>query len=259
MISIQFPASARAHETRVSARRVLDVIIATTASALFFPIMILIALAMLIDSGRPVFFKQVRLGRGGGHFRIYKFRKFYKGCGTAGGPLTLKNDARLTRIGRFLRKTKFDELPQLWNVLKGDMAVVGPRPESLDFADCFAGAYLTVLDYKPGILGPSQVFFRDEDSLYPEDSDPKRFYRDVLFPLKARTDLAYFPYRTIFSDIRWIIRGVLAVLCWRSSPPPRTPTGRELEDWIKRKIESTRVLRLPLSASNRTSKQLEGS
>jgi lipopolysaccharide/colanic/teichoic acid biosynthesis glycosyltransferase len=232
MTSIQFSASAQAHETRVSASRILDLIIATTALALSCPIMLWAALAIWIDSGRPILFSQVRLGRRGQHFRIYKFRKFYKESGAAGGPLTMKNDARMTRTGRLLRKTKFDELPQLWNVLKGDMSIVGPRPESLAFSDCFTGAYVKVLHYKPGIFGPSQVFFRDEDSLYPENSDPKGFYRDVLFPLKANIDLAYFPHRTIFSDIGWIIRGVLAVCGCRSLPPPGVPAGSNPEDWI---------------------------
>jgi lipopolysaccharide/colanic/teichoic acid biosynthesis glycosyltransferase len=225
MTSIQFPRLTRSLETRVSASRLLDLIIATTALAIFSPIMILAALAIWFDSGRPIFFSQVRLGRQGRRFRIYKFRKFCNESAAAGSPLTMKNDARMTRPGRLLRKMKFDELPQLWNVLKGDMSIVGPRPESLDFADCFTGAYLRVLNYLPGIFGPSQVFFRNEDSFFPDDSDPARFYRDVLFPLKANIDLAYFPHRTIFSDIGWTMRGVLAVFGCRSLPPPGVPTG----------------------------------
>lgn len=211
------PGSLAENPTAICTRRVLDLLIAGTALVLVGPIMILVAIATWIDSGRPIFFSQVRVGEMGRHFRMYKFRKFHKQCRTIDCPLTIKADRRLTRLGNFLAQTKLDELPQLWNILKGDMSVVGPRPESLDLADCFAGFYRRVLDYKPGIFGPNQLFFRDEALLYPETSDPEEFYRRVLFPLKARIDLAYFPYRTVWSDIGWIVFGLLAVLGWRSA------------------------------------------
>jgi lipopolysaccharide/colanic/teichoic acid biosynthesis glycosyltransferase len=194
--------------------RVFDLVIAIAGLVLLGPLMMLIALAVLIESGAPVFFAQTRLGLGGRHFRIYKFRKFHNDIGKTGCPLTMKNDARLSRVGRVLARTKLDELPQLYNVLKGDMAVVGPRPESLDFADCFTGSHRRILDYKPGIFGPSQVAFRDECSFFPADADPTRFYRDVLFQLKAAADLSYYPQRTLLSDLKWILRGVLAIAGW---------------------------------------------
>jgi lipopolysaccharide/colanic/teichoic acid biosynthesis glycosyltransferase len=194
--------------------RILDFVIAAGGLVVFAPLMMLIAVAVLIESSGPVFFAQTRLGLRGRHFRIYKFRKFHNDIGKTGCPLTVKNDARLSRVGRFLARTKLDELPQLYNVLKGDMAIVGPRPESLDFADCFTGSRRKILDYKPGIFGPSQVAFRDECSFFPVDADPTRFYREVLFPLKAGADLSYYPNRTLSSDLKWIIRGVLAIAGW---------------------------------------------
>jgi lipopolysaccharide/colanic/teichoic acid biosynthesis glycosyltransferase len=168
-------------------------------------------LAICIETGRPIFYSQTRIGRGGGRFRIHKFRKFYKDIGT-GSPLTVDHDPRMTPLGRFLALTKLDELPQLWNVVLGDMSIVGPRPECVDFVDCFTGSYLKVLDHAPGIFGPSQFAFRDERSLYPTNADPIQFYRRVLFPMKASIDLAYFPNRTFVSDITWVIRGVFAVI-----------------------------------------------
>jgi lipopolysaccharide/colanic/teichoic acid biosynthesis glycosyltransferase len=204
-------ANRAAQKTTISARRILDLIIASTGLVLLGLIMMLVCVAIWIDSGRPIFFSQVRLGQSGRQFRIYKFRKFQKESGKAGSGVTIKDDGRLTRLGRFLGRTKLDELPQLWNILKGDMTAVGPRPESLVFADCFTRAYLGVLEHKPGIFGPNQFYFRDEGSLYPDASDSERFYREVLFPLKASIDLAYFPRRTIPADIGWIIRGVLVV------------------------------------------------
>jgi lipopolysaccharide/colanic/teichoic acid biosynthesis glycosyltransferase len=105
-----------------------------------------------------------------------------------------------------------DELPQLWNVLKGDMALVGPRPESLSFADCFRDGYEAVLQYKPGLFGPAQIIFRHEAHFYPRDVEPIVFYKEVLFPAKARIDLSYYARRTILSDTALIFRGVFIVL-----------------------------------------------
>lgn len=133
--------------------------------------MVLIAIAIAIESGRPVLFAQFRVGRDGRPFRMLKFRKFHRSC-HRGPPLTLADDDRMTVIGRILRGTKLDELPQFWNVLAGDMSIVGPRPEAMAFADCFAGDLARILAHKPGILGPSQVIFRNECALYPLDSDP---------------------------------------------------------------------------------------
>jgi lipopolysaccharide/colanic/teichoic acid biosynthesis glycosyltransferase len=209
----------KAHQTAISPSRILDLVIAAAGLALLCPVMLVIALAIGIESGRPIFFSQIRLGLGGQHFWIHKFRKFHKESGAAGCPLTTKDDPRMSRIGWLLARTKLDELPQLWNVLRGDMAIVGPRPESTAFADCFTDSHRTVLDYKPGIFGPSQAAFRDECALFPVNADPAQFYRDVLFPLKARTDLSYYPGRTVASDLGWIIRGVLAVAGWSVQLP----------------------------------------
>ncbi|TIM37066.1 MAG: sugar transferase [Mesorhizobium sp.] len=204
------------------ARRAIDLVIATAAAIVFAPLMLVIALALLLDGGRPIFFSQTRVGAGGQPFRIYKFRKFAVRCDPDGLALTMAGDSRLTTIGRFLALTKFDELPQLWNVFRGEMAIVGPRPESLVFADCFRGGFEAVLRYKPGLLGPAQVLFRHEANLYPRSADPLLFYREVLFPAKARIDLSYYPQRTIGADIMWMMRSFLAVV-GLVSPPPINP------------------------------------
>jgi lipopolysaccharide/colanic/teichoic acid biosynthesis glycosyltransferase len=173
--------------------------------------MVAIAVMIVIEDGGPVFFEQTRLGFDGRPFGMYKFRKFKSDCGTSGAPLTVEGDSRMTRIGRFLAATKLDELPQLWNILKGDMAVVGPRPESMVFADCFKNGYEEILQHKPGLVGPSQVVFRHEAKLYPADEDPSIFYRRVLFPAKAVLDLAYFKRRTIGSDLRLMAQSALTI------------------------------------------------
>jgi lipopolysaccharide/colanic/teichoic acid biosynthesis glycosyltransferase len=200
------------------ALRGFDVIVAGIALIMFAPVMFLIAVAVYLEGERPIFFAQRRLGINGLPFSMYKFRKFHANCGTSGAPLTVDCDSRLTGIGKVLAATKLDELPQLWNVLKGDMAIVGPRPESMAFADCFRDGYEEVLQYKPGLVGPSQVVFRHEAKLYPGGEDPSVFYRRVLFPAKASLDLAYFRRRTIGSDFTLMLQSALAILnIWPSS------------------------------------------
>ncbi|MER9712394.1 sugar transferase [Mesorhizobium sp. M0174] len=201
--------SSAAHGT---VRRAIDLVIAAAAAIVFAPLMLLIAVALLLEGGRPIFFTQTRVGAGARPFRMYKFRKFSVKCDPGGLALTMADDSRMTPVGRFLAVTKFDELPQLWNVFRGEMAIVGPRPESLVFADCFRGGFEGILQYKPGLLGPAQVLFRNEAHFYPRSVDPLLFYREVLFPAKARLDLSYYPQRTIVSDVVWMVRGLLAVL-----------------------------------------------
>ncbi|MGH8500374.1 MAG: sugar transferase, partial [Methylococcales bacterium] len=118
----------------------------------------------------------------------------------------------MTSFGRFLERTKLDELPQLWNILKGEMSFVGPRPESKRFAHLFSGEYKAVLRYVPGIFGPSQVKYRNEGMLYPPDEDPDSYYSRVLFPGKAQLDIGYFSKANILRDIGWILRGITATI-----------------------------------------------
>jgi len=198
-------------------RRVLDLTFSSLGLMLLSPLILIIAIIILLETGAPVFFSQSRLGRNGRVFTMYKFRKFRPDVGNDGSPLTAHRDCRMTQFGLLLARSKLDELPQLWNVLRGEMSIVGPRPESLAFADCFANQFQEVLEHKPGILGPSQVWFRNESELFPANVDPLEFYRAVQFPLKAQIDLAYYRNRTLLSDLAWIARGVAAVAGWHSA------------------------------------------
>jgi lipopolysaccharide/colanic/teichoic acid biosynthesis glycosyltransferase len=228
---------------RVTVMRAVDVSIAAVGLIVLAPLLVLVAAAILVDGRGPIIFSQLRLGIHGQHFRLYKFRKFDEGRRVrGGGPLTMNNDPRLTRLGRLLAWTKLDELPQLWNVLRGDMAIVGPRPESLDFADCFDDGHRWALDHRPGIFGPTQVFFRNEGSLFQNQKvrDLEQFYRDVLFPLKARIDRAYYPERTFFRDITWIVRGTFAVFGWTPSLHEGSDLAGEVENWIRCNLSTRR-------------------
>ncbi len=215
-------------------RRLLDIAIAASVLVLIAPALAVIVLLIYLESGRPIFFSQVRLGQGGRHFRLHKFRKFAPDEGSSGPAVTLRGDARMTPVGKVLERTKLDELPQLWNILVGEMSVVGPRPESLSFQDCFGSRYRAVLDHKPGLFGPSQVLFRNEGDLYESGCDPETFYRDVLFPLKARLDLAYFARRSLRSDARWVAKGIIAVFGGTLSSRDAPCTIADVETRIRR-------------------------
>ena len=133
-------------------RRLLDISCAVIAAFLLAPVVLIVALAIWMEGGRPILFSQLRLGQHGRPFRMYKFRKFRPDCDGHGAPLTRQGDERLTRLGRFLVSSKLDELPQLWNLACGDMSLVGPRPESLAFRDCFCNGFEKILAYKPGLF-----------------------------------------------------------------------------------------------------------
>lgn len=196
----------------VRLRRVVDILCAGMGIVVSFPILLIVALAIWIEGGRPILYSQLRLGLHGSPFRMYKFRKFRADCDDRGSPLTMVNDDRMTRIGRTLAAFKLDELPQLWNILRGDMSFVGPRPETLVFADCFINGFEKILEHRPGLVGPCQVLFRHENMLLPQDGDAAEFYREVLFPAKAKIDLAYYSNRTVTSDLRWIVRAAWIAL-----------------------------------------------
>ena len=212
---IKHPADAVSLRRSSSAERIaafVNALVAAVLILLLLPLLICIALAIYLEDGGPVLFHQCRLAQRGKQFAMYKFRKFSAGCSSSGRAVTLRNDDRFTRIGHLLEWTKLDELPQLFNVLKGDMFIVGPRPESLAFADCFQGRYRELLEYRPGLLGPAQALFRNESAFYPVGQDPEEFYRQVLFPIKADIDLSYYPERSWYVDIAWATRCGLAVL-----------------------------------------------
>ncbi len=189
-------------------KRVIDIVLSLTGMITAWPFMLLIALAIRLESPGRIIFSQERLGLNGKRFMMHKFRKFPDNWGNAGSGVTVTGDARMTRVGKFLERTKLDELPQLWNILLGEMSLVGPRPESMKYADLFSGEFAAVLDHMPGIFGPNQVAFRNESELYPHDQDPEYFYRTVLFPQKAKHDAEYFVNSNCFDDLLWIFQGV---------------------------------------------------
>lgn len=189
-------------------KRGFDILLAVIGLIIAAPTMGLISILLWLESPGHVIFTQTRIGLHGHRFRMHKFRKFPADWGEKGPAVTVACDSRMTFIGAILEKLKFDELPQLWNILKGEMSFVGPRPESPQFGDMFEGRHANLLNYVPGIFGPNQIAFRNESAMYPPDESPESFYRSVLFPKKAEADLEYFSKATWLTDIVWIIRGV---------------------------------------------------
>jgi lipopolysaccharide/colanic/teichoic acid biosynthesis glycosyltransferase len=174
------------------------------------PLIAFASALILITSGRPALFRQERVGRGGKLFWIYKLRTMRPSSGSL--LLTASGDPRITRFGRFLRKTKIDELPQLWNVLKGEMSLVGPRPEVPRYVDPRNPLWGDVLRVLPGITDPVTIELRDEENLLERaGGDHERFYREQLIPLKLEGYVAYIRRRTWLTDLRIIVKTLFAL------------------------------------------------
>lgn len=204
-------------------KRLFDVVFAALALLLLGPVLLAVALWVLFDSPGPVFFRQQRVGRGGQLFGIYKFRTMRVGAEAAGPQITVGHDARITRAGAWLRRSKLDELPQFFNVLRGDMSVVGPRPEVPRYVALYpADVRDTVLSVRPGITDLASIAFRDESVLLANSPDPERTYTEQILPTKLRYAQHYVRQRSLWLDLRIIVWTVLAVLGWRIKPALET-------------------------------------
>ena len=167
-----------------------------------------VGLLIRLSDGSPVLFRQQRVGHQGRLFTIYKFRTMTNRPVT-GNTITVAGDARVTTIGAWLRRIKLDELPQLWNVLKGDMSFVGPRPDVPGYADKLRGNEARLRELRPGITGPASLAFRNEEVLLAQAADPVAFNDRVLFPAKVRLNLAYLDSISFASDIGYILKTLL--------------------------------------------------
>lgn len=169
-----------------------------------WPVLLIVALLIKIKMpDGPVVFKQKRVGLKGNLFTMYKFRSMTVGHG--GGSVSVAGESRITPLGSKLRHYKLDELPELWNVLIGDMSLVGPRPDVPGYADQLKGRDREVLKLRPGITGPASLKYRDEEDLLAKQSDPQKFNDEVIFPDKVRINLFYLHHYSFFKDIEMII------------------------------------------------------
>jgi lipopolysaccharide/colanic/teichoic acid biosynthesis glycosyltransferase len=194
-------------------KRWMDIVAAMLGLLLLSPVMLVIALAIAINSGKPVLFRQQRVGRNGHAFHLLKFRTMTTTTKNGAG-LTRDGDSRVTQIGRWLRKRKFDELPQLFNVLKGEMTLVGPRPDLEEFWSRASAEDRRILQLKPGITGAASLTFCDEERLLAQVS-PERltsFYLEKVLPQKAKIDGEYAGRATLRSDCAILLKTVLVPL-----------------------------------------------
>jgi lipopolysaccharide/colanic/teichoic acid biosynthesis glycosyltransferase len=187
---------------RALVKRTIDVVLAAFALVVLSPLFALIALAVVLDSRGPVFYRADRVGYRGRPLRMLKFRKMRTGA--RGLALTVSGDERLTRLGPWLVRTKLDELPQLWHVLRGEMSLVGPRPESPDFVARYRAEYEVILRVRPGLTGYSQLAFAREGSIL-DPADPQGHYLDRLLPQKVGLDLLYAQRMSIRRDLRVLV------------------------------------------------------
>lgn len=188
-------------------KRANDIFFSAIGIMVLIPIFVLIGIMIKIDSPGPIFFKQTRIGTNGQPFEIYKFRKMCKDA--KGIELTLLHDQRLTRIGSILREHKLDELPQLLNVLKGDMSIVGPRPEVPAFVKSYSPEQLMVLRVRPGITDYASVHFIDEGRLFEQVVDPEQYYVTTIMPQKISLNMQYIRDMSFITDMKIIFRTIM--------------------------------------------------
>jgi lipopolysaccharide/colanic/teichoic acid biosynthesis glycosyltransferase len=195
------------------AKSAVDFGLALLGVICLLPLFVLVAILVKLDSPGPIFFRQKRAGRDGKLFEIFKFRTMVQGAYLMGSRLTVKRDPRITRLGQLLRWSKIDELPQLFNVLRGEMSLIGPRPEDPHFVKFYTPAQRRVLRMRPGIVGPSQIQGRDEIEDYPEGlRDTEGYYIEHILPPKLERDLEYVTGATFWSDMALLVRGVWATV-----------------------------------------------
>jgi lipopolysaccharide/colanic/teichoic acid biosynthesis glycosyltransferase len=204
-----------------AARRVLDVAVSAAGLLVLAPLLALIALLVKATSAGPVLFVQERVGRGCVPFRLLKFRTMVADAPARGPAITVGVDPRVTRVGAFLRRTKLDELPQLVNVLRGDMSLVGPRPEVPAYVGLYGEAERRIFAVRPGITDPSSLLYRDESAVLATYPDPERAYREVVLPHKIAVSLAYADSRTVLTDLGLLVRTALRLVVPGPDDAPR--------------------------------------
>lgn len=201
-------------------RRILDVVVSSGVLVGLAPLLLSIAALVKVTSRGPVLFVQRRVGKDGVPFGLLKFRTMVADAPRHGPAVTVGADPRITPFGAILRRCKLDELPQLLNVLRGDMSLVGPRPEVPDYVACYTAAERSVLRARPGITDPASLAFYDEAELLSTFADPERAYREEVLPRKLATSLAYLQRRTVWQDLLIVLRTLRRMVTKASSPRP---------------------------------------
>jgi lipopolysaccharide/colanic/teichoic acid biosynthesis glycosyltransferase len=198
-------------------KRVFDIVVSLAGLVLLFPLLLFVAVVIKADSPGPIFFRQERMGRGFRLFFMYKFRTMTQDTSWTGRTITVGNDPRITRVGRLLRAIKIDELPQLINVLKGEMSFVGPRPEVREFVDLFRNDYEEILKIRPGITDLASLKYRDEATFLGKFNNPAEAYVTQILPDKIRLNKEYIKKSSFFFDLTVIFKTLVKLLEGRAA------------------------------------------
>ena len=183
---------------------VFDRVVSTNGLVILSPLIFVTAIMIkILMPGGPVIFKQKRIGRNGREFVMYKFRSMV--VGHSGSSISVAGESRITPFGAILRRYKIDELPELWNVMTGEMSFVGPRPDVPGYADKLKGAERAILQLRPGITGPASLKYRDEEELLATVKDPQKYNDEIIFPDKVRINLYYMKHYSFVDDIKMIL------------------------------------------------------
>ncbi|MBW1716340.1 MAG: sugar transferase [Deltaproteobacteria bacterium] len=196
-------------------KRLFDIMLSLFGLILLSPVLIFLGLLIKGEDGGPIFYRGVRVGRYGKPFKIFKFRTMVVNAEDIGGPSTADDDARITRIGKFIRKCKLDEIPQSINVFKGEMSLVGPRPEVQHYVDMFTEEQKAILSVRPGITDWASLWNPNEGKILAESVDPEKTYMEKIRPTKLKLQLKYVREHSFLIDLRIIVKTVLAVISRR--------------------------------------------
>ena len=191
-------------------KRIIDLFFSLLGLILFSPFFLIVSILIKTTSKGPIFFVQSRVGRNGGIFKIIKFRTMYI-IQESSSTISVKGDLRVTKLGSFLRRSKLDELPELINVLLGDMSLVGPRPDVPGYADKLKGADRDILKLRPGITGPASLKYINEEEILAKQKNPKEYNDKVIFPEKTRINLDYYNNQSVWSDFKIIFATIFRV------------------------------------------------
>ncbi|UAG19722.1 sugar transferase [Paraclostridium bifermentans] len=193
-------------------KRIFDIGASFFGLVILSPILLLIAILIKIDSKGPVFFKQQRVGKNKKNFEIYKFRTMVTDAEKIGKQITIGNDSRITNVGKFIRKCKLDELPQLINVFKGEMSLVGPRPEVPKYVDLYDEYQEQILLVQPGITDYASIEFRNENDILGESSSPEETYIKDIMPTKIELNVKYIKNISLVEDFKLILKTIEVII-----------------------------------------------
>lgn len=208
----QYYEALRKKQVQLVAKRVFDVVVSLILLVVLSPVFLILWIAIRVDSKGAALFQQIRVTQYGREFRIYKFRTMVVDAEKLGAQVTTKGDSRVTKVGRFLRKCRLDELPQLVNILKGDMSFVGTRPEVPRYVAAYSDVMWATLLLPAGVTSTASIEYKDEDRLLSNAEDADKTYIDAILPEKMRYNLQYLLDYSFWKDIKIMIKTVLAVL-----------------------------------------------